>query len=130
MKWDPLEDAKRRPRSLGRTRISRRKIDLEIAQDLTDAYSNFDEAGQLLRDRLDNLINTLAKWNDGLKQTAPLYEKADFGLNAKTDSQKIAKARKSFFIVFNVRSVYDKAYDEFGKIQKQYKELMKTKLPF
>ncbi len=133
MKWEVLEQAKKEAAKIlgDNSGIPPEKADLgKLAKDLTDAYSAFDEYGQDLRDSMAKLTDTLGKWNDALKQTATLYEKTDFGLDAKADAQKIAKARKPFVVVSNTQIVYDRAITEMKTIQKQYQDIMKTKIPF
>jgi len=103
MKWSILEDFKKDAKKLlgaGAT-IPQEKIDLgKIAQDQTAARQNLIGLVGELHDNLIEQIGILEKWNDGLKQTAAIYENADFGLDPKADAKNIEKARKMFAALF------------------------------
>jgi hypothetical protein len=132
MKWYLTEDAKKKAAGvLGPdATIPDEPVDLgKLAQAVEDAFSDFSGKAQDLRDQIEKLLDVLNKWDDGLKDTAAMYDKQDFGLDKKKDAQKIAKGRKCFEGVGQTKAAYDRTISDIKKLQSQYLAAVKGRIP-
>jgi hypothetical protein len=113
--------------------MPKEKVDLQkLLDDLGKEHEGFDKARETLEGTVLASENALSTFGNGVKQTAALFERSDFGLNSKKpeDAKKIKQAQQIMAAAFaSVQKTLATSTKNLDELDKHVIQLGKYKAP-